>query len=61
MANLRGVGDPLKTDPHKRMLKRSKRLGKKMSLKGGKKKLTNPNKEFDYGGRMFSPEAWKAD
>jgi hypothetical protein len=40
------------------MLKRSKRLAKKMSLKGGKKKLTDPNKEFDYGGKLFSPEAW---
>jgi len=42
---LRGVGDTLGTDPHKRMLKKSKRLGKK----------------FDYGGKMFSAEAWKND
>ena len=42
---LRGVGDTLGTDPHKRMLKNSKRLGKK----------------FDYGGKMFSAEAWKND
>jgi len=42
---LRGVGDTLGADPHKRMLKKSKRLGSK----------------FDYGGKMFSAEAWKAD
>ena len=39
---LRGIGDTLGADPHKKMLKKSKRLGKK----------------FDYGGKMFSPEAW---
>tara|TARA_Y100001951_G_C11050537_1_gene135313 strand:+ start:232 stop:402 length:171 start_codon:yes stop_codon:yes gene_type:complete len=56
MARLRGVGDVLATDPHKKMLKKSKKLAKKMGqgAVGGKK-------NFDYGGRMFSAEAWKAD
>jgi len=57
MPNLRGVGDVLKVDPHKKMLKKSKRLAKEMGVKavGGK------TKTFDYGGKMFSAEAWKAD
>ena len=54
------------TDPHKVMLKRSKRLAKKMRdekeiLKKGKKSASGKDKNFDYGGRMFSAEAWKAD
>ena len=53
--NLRGVGDVLAVDPHKKMLKKSKRLAKKMGQKGGGKK------NFDYGGKMFSAEAWAAD
>ena len=53
------------TDPHKVMLKRSKRLAKKMRdekeiLKKGKKSASGKEK-FDYGGKMFSAEAWKAD
>ena len=57
MPNLRGGGDVLKVDPHKKMLKKSKRLAKEMGVKavGGK------TKTFDYGGKMFSAEAWKAD
>jgi len=82
MGKLRGVGDVLKTDPHKRMLKRSKRLAKKMhsidtepdSIKsgvdkketiiGGDIKLEPPKKKkgtFDYGGRMFTADAWAPD
>ena len=54
---LRGIGDPLKTDPHKRMLKRSKRLAKKMTFKEKTKDL----KGYEAAGAMFSPDAWKAD
>ena len=70
MGNLRGLGDPLKLDPHKAMLKKSKRLAKKMYKKSGdtsskriKKKFIDPEAEetFDYGGKMFSAEAWAAD
>ena len=45
-----------KVDPHKKMLAKSKRLAKKMGTGavGGKK-------NFDYGGKMFTAEAWKAD
>ena len=52
---LRGVGDVLGTDPHKKMLKRSKKLAKKMGYGKTKKVKKEP---FDYGGKMFSPEAW---
>ena len=61
MGNLRGVGDPLKTDPHKRMLKRSKRLGKKMLVKKSFKEKTKDLKGYEAAGAMFSPEAWKAN
>ena len=62
MANLRGVGDPLKTDPHKKMLKRSKRLGKKMlNKKKSFKEKTKDLKGYEAAGAMFSPDAWKAD
>ena len=61
MANLRGVGDPLKIDPHKKMLKRSKRLGKKMLVKKSFKEKTKDLKGYEAAGAMFSPEAWKAD
>ena len=54
---LRGVGDVLGTDPHKKMLKRSKKLAKKMGY-GKTKKVKKEKEPFDYGGKMFSPEAW---
>ena len=71
MGNLRGIGDPLKLDPHKAMLKKSKRLAKKMYSKSGdtsekriKKKFIDPEAKedtFDYGGKMFSADAWAPD
>ena len=47
---LRGVGDVLGIDPHKKMLKKSKRLSKK--FKTG---------DFDYGAKMFHADAWRND
>ena len=61
MGNLRGIGDPLKTDPHKRMLKRSKRLGKKMLVKKSFKEKTKDLKGYEATVEMFSHEASKAD
>ena len=48
------------TDPHKVMLKRSKRLGKKMQKKSFKEK-TKDLKGYEAAGALFSPDAWKAD
>ena len=63
MPNLRGVGDPLKTDPHKRMLKRSKRLAKGFNKKKGKsfKEKTKDLKGYEAAGALFSADAWRND
>ena len=58
MAKLRGVGDVLGTDPHKRMLKRSKRLAKKMGKKKSFKEKTKNLKGYEAAGALFSPDAW---
>ena len=60
MANLRGIGDVLKTDPHKKMLKRSKRLGKKMHKKSFKEK-TKDLKGYEAAGALFHADAWRND
>ena len=46
------------TDPHKKMLKRSKRLAKKMGKKSFKEKTKNL-KGYEAAGAMFSPDAWR--
>ena len=69
MTNLRGIGDVLKTDPHKKMLKRSKKLAKTFGKKSSKKsvkKLTFEERTeglegYEAAGAMFSADAWKAD
>ena len=51
------------TDPHKAMLARSKRLGKKMLKKTKKKSFKERTKNlvgYEKGGAMFSADAWKA-
>ena len=51
------------TDPHKKMLKRSKRLAKKMTGDNTKKKSfkerTKNLKGYEAAGAMFSPDAWR--
>ena len=52
------------TDPHKKMLKRSKRLAKKMTGDNTKKKKsfkerTKNLKGYEAAGAMFSPDAWR--
>lgn len=49
------------SDPHKKMLKRSKRLAKKMGKKKSFKEKTKDLKGYEAAGAMFSPDAWKAD
>lgn len=66
MPNLRGIGDVLKTDPHKKMLKRSKKLAKSFGKNSSKKKLTFEERTeglegYEAAGAMFSADAWKAD
>ena len=48
------------SDPHKKMLKRSKRLGKKMLAKKSKsfKEKTKDLKGYEAAGALFSPDAW---
>ena len=67
---MRGIGDVLKTDPHKKMLKRSKKLAKgfgtKTKTKKSVKKLTFEERTeglegYEAAGAMFSADAWKAD
>ena len=52
-------------DPHKAMLKKSKRLGKKLLGKKAKKKSFKERTKnlvgYEKGGAMFSADAWKAD
>ena len=51
------------TDPHKAMLARSKRLGKKMQKKTKKKSFKERTKDlkgYEAAGALFSPDAWKA-
>lgn len=54
-------------DPHKKMLKRSKKLAKGFGIKPKKsvKKLTFEERTeglegYEAAGAMFSPDAWKA-
>ena len=65
---MKGIGDVLKTDPHKKMLKRSKKLAKGFGTKTKKsvKKLTFEERTdglegYEAAGAMFSADAWKAD
>ena len=67
---MKGIGDVLKTDPHKKMLKRSKKLakgfGRNNSSKKSTKKLTFEERTeglegYEAAGALFSADAWKAD